>query len=79
MGIELYNGTTQVTGDVTAEIKLWDAGTEVNEKPGFGPNQAPRQSGPNTGTDENGNVMLVNDSFQYPLVSTVIKVSITRQ
>jgi hypothetical protein len=78
-GIELIKGHNLVMGDITDRVFLWDAGTEVNEKPGFGPNQAPRQSGPNTGTDENGNVMFVNDSFQYPLVSDVIKVSITRQ
>ena len=52
MGIELYNNGTRVTGDVTDQVALWDAGTEVNEEPGTGPNQAPRQTGPNTGTDE---------------------------
>ena len=55
-GIPLYDGSgNAVTGDMTAMLNLWDAGTEVNEEPGAGPNQAPRQSGPNTGMDENGN------------------------
>lgn len=78
-GIELFTNGTLVTGDITNEIMLWDAGTEVNEEPGFGPNQAPRQSGPNTGIDESGTVDLVNDGFQYPAVNSVIKVTITQQ
>ncbi|RMH61422.1 MAG: hypothetical protein D6677_11725 [Calditrichaeota bacterium] len=76
MGIALFNNGTAVSGDVTSQIKLWDAGTEVNEKPGFGANQAPRQSGANTGTTENGTVRQVNDGFSYPAVNEVIKVTI---
>ncbi len=75
-GIELFEGRIPVIGDITDMIYLWDAGTEVNEKPGFGLNQAPRQSGPNTGATENGMVEMVNDGFQYPDASDVIKVSI---
>jgi hypothetical protein len=33
---------------------MLDAGTEVNEGLGAGPNQAPRQAAPNSGSDENG-------------------------
>jgi hypothetical protein len=62
MGITLFEADGQpVSGDVTSQIMLWDAGTEVNEKPGFGLHQAPRQSSPDSGMDENGNVRLVND------------------
>ena len=79
-GIALYDGSGNPTiGDVTAMVELWDAGTEVNEEPGVGPNQAPRQSGPNTGPDENGTVELIqdiNDGFTYPANNTVIKVSL---
>ena len=35
-----------VQGDMTAQLALWDAGTEVNEEPGLGPNQGPRQKTP---------------------------------
>ncbi|GJM30180.1 MAG: hypothetical protein DHS20C17_28150 [Cyclobacteriaceae bacterium] len=76
-GIVLYENGSRVTGDVTDQIEFWDAGTEVNEEPGTGPNQAPRQAGPNTGTDENGNVILVSqngDGFVYPAVAEVIQV-----
>ena len=48
-GIALFNGMTPVNGDVTAQVHLWDAGTEMNEEPGVGANQAPRQGGPNMG------------------------------
>ena len=40
--------------DVTADLQLWDAGTEFNEEPGVGPDQAPRQSAANTGRPEIG-------------------------
>lgn len=79
MGISLYQAGTRVTGDVTDQVALWDAGTEVNEEPGTGPNQAPRQSGPDTGTDENGNVILVSESgdgFTYPAVNELIEVEL---
>ena len=33
-------------------VALWDAGTEKNEVPGVGPNQAPRQAAPNTGGND---------------------------
>jgi len=77
MGITLYDNGSRVTGDVTDQLELWDAGTEVNEEPGVGPNQAPRQAGPDTGVDENGNVVLVSqngDGFTYPAVNEVIQV-----
>jgi hypothetical protein len=80
MGIMLFEADGQpVTGAVTSQIMLWDAGTEVNEEPGIGLHQAPRQSGPNDGTDENGNVRLVNDGYSYPTTSEVIEVSISVQ
>ncbi len=80
MGIPLYNSDgSAVTGNVTNQIMLWDAGTEVNELPGIGLNQPPRQAAPNTGTTENGTVRLVNDMFSYPDVSDVIRVTIERR
>ena len=80
MGITLFEADGQpVTGAVTSQILLWDAGTEVNEKPGVGLNQAPRQSGPNVGLDENGTVRLVNDGYSYPATSEVIEVSVSVQ
>lgn len=71
MGIRLYHGATPLSFDATDQIKLWDAGTEVNEYPGAGINQ-----GAGEGTVESKNVMVVNDQFHWPDVSQVIKVTI---
>jgi hypothetical protein len=68
---------TPVTGDVTGQVTLWDAGTEVNQAPGFGPDQAPRQVGSNTGSAENGIVQIVADEFTYPDSSNIIRVIIS--
>lgn len=77
MGIALFNNGVPVTGDVSSMLKLWDAGTEVNEYPGAGNNQAPRQTGPNTGDTEAVKVMVVNDGFTYPAVNELIRVTIS--
>lgn len=77
-GIALFDGKGRpVSGDLTSKLEMWDAGTEVNEEPGFGPNQAPRQAGPNTGTKESMKVGRVSDGFAYPKVADVLKVTIT--
>jgi len=73
-GIPLFTGGTALSGDITSNIMLYDAGTEVNELPGVGLHQPARLNG---GTDENGNVAIVNDGFTYPAVSSVVKITIT--
>jgi hypothetical protein len=65
-----------LTGDITSQFKLWDAGTEVNEEPGLGPNQAHRQVALNTGVEERGLVRLVHDEFVYPSNAQVMRVTI---
>jgi hypothetical protein len=76
-GIALFNSDgTPVSGDVTGQVQLWDAGTELNQEPGVGPDQAPRQAGPNTGPDENGVVQIVSDEFTYPVTAATIRVTI---
>lgn len=79
-GIALFEKGAPIQGDITSRLQLWDAGTEVNEEPGFGPNQAPRQSGPNTGPSERKPVRRiedVKDGFAYPSVDQVIRVTIS--
>ena len=77
-GIPLFTwGWKPVDGDVTRFVRLWDAGTEVNQEPGLGPDQAPRQSGPNTGASEHKRVFPVRDQYTYPATNEVIKVTIT--
>jgi hypothetical protein len=79
-GIDLFDAAKMPTsGDVTGDVMLWDAGTEVNEAPGAGLNQAPRQTAANTGPDENGVVRPVSDAFTYPPVGEVIQVVVSKQ
>jgi len=65
------------SGDFTYKFVLWDAGTEVNQEPGVGFDQAPRQKAPNTGAAENGVVRRVKDGYSYPETSRVLRVTIT--
>ena len=61
-GIALFDAKSKpLGGDITDQFLLWDAGTEKDEEIGIGPNQGPRQKGPNTGEDEHGVVHRVND------------------
>lgn len=75
-GIPLFRGKRPVHGDFTRFVRLWDAGTEVNQEPGLGPDQAPRQSDPNTGESEHKRVLPVHDRYTYPRTNEVIKVTI---
>ena len=91
-GITLYDDHgAPLNGDITDQVFLWDAGTEVNEEPG-GLNQPPAQAGPDTGEDENGVVLLLdsvnrdknglvvpNIKTCYPLVHEAIKVTISNE
>ena len=49
----------------------------INETPGMGQNQAPRQKVPGAGQSENGVVHVVNDGFVYPEVANVLRVTIS--
>lgn len=67
-GIALFDmDGNPISGDITDQISLWDAGTEVNQTPGEGSDQAPRQATPNTGEDEMGVVSLVEDFADYQI------------
>lgn len=76
-GIALFENDQPVRGEITTQLLLWDAGTEVNQEPGIGPDQAPRQKAPNTGTPENGTVRRVQDDFTYPDITDVLRITIT--
>jgi hypothetical protein len=82
-GIALYDANGDpISGDVTDQIQLWDAGTEVNQEPHVGSNTVTNQAAPNTGPAEGGNVVDIADanngvSFAYPPVAEIIKVSVT--
>ena len=77
-GIVLFDSKgNAVSGDVTEKLLLWDAGTEVNEELGVGPNQAPRQGTPNTGAVENGVVHRAKDVRFYGKNADLFRVTIT--
>jgi len=81
-GLDLFTGTTPVTGDVSSSIFLYDAGTEVDQYPGAGADQVIRQSAANSGADDSdSNVRVVTSTFDnVPAdASSVIKVTITAQ
>ncbi len=78
-GLPLFEHDEEaVSGDVTDWIDLWDAGTEINEEPGVGENQAQRQRGANVGLVERGTVARISDvnGYDYPGPSDVIAVTV---
>lgn len=78
-GLRLFDGDTPIEGDVTTHVGLWDAGTEINEHPGHGQNQAPRQSSAGIGLVERGTVVSIDDvnGYEYPAVTDVLKVTLS--
>ncbi|MET0790189.1 MAG: spondin domain-containing protein [Polyangiaceae bacterium] len=83
-GIPLFDGDGEaVTGDVSAQVSLWDAGTEGNEEPGIGPNTVTNQLTPNTGTAGEGKVQLLSavtsDAYPYPAAQSVLKVTLAAE
>ena len=80
-GLALFNENDRpVSGNVTDQVRLYDAGTEGDQAPGVGLDQAPRQSGPDTGPSGEGSVVRVNgsnDGYSYPAPSDILRVTIT--
>jgi hypothetical protein len=66
-----------LSGDVTEAFTLFDAGTEVNEEPGVGTTQAPRQKMPNTGAAERGVVHRAESDAFYARTPQLFRVTIT--
>ncbi len=76
-GVSLFDAKGKpLSADITSQLQLWDAGTEVNEEPGLGPNQAARQPAPNTGPSQHKRIAIVNDAFHYPKTGDVIRVTV---
>lgn len=81
-GMSLFQDGTAVSGDVTENIFLYDAGTEFDEYPGAGLFQVIRQEALNSGeADPNNNVRLIDPSTEssVPETTNVIKVTITSE
>ncbi|HKP12687.1 MAG TPA: spondin domain-containing protein [Blastocatellia bacterium] len=79
-GIELFDASGMpVSGDITPKFFLYDAGTEKDEEPGVGPNQAPRQKGANTGAAQNGVVHKATESSFFNRTAQLLRVTVTPQ
>jgi len=78
-GIDLFNNGKPINGDITGEFMLFDAGTEKDEEPGVGPNQAPRQKAPDTGEAENGKVHAAKNSAFFTRNGELFKITISSQ
>ena len=64
-------------GDITDQFAYFDAGTELNQEPGFGPDQGPRQTGTNTGeADPDTDVRLLDDGFDYPELTDMLRITV---
>jgi len=85
-GIALYDiDGMPISGDVTSQIKLWDAGTEVDQEPGVGADVGPKQASPTQGAaDPNNKVRMVpalapltaGGTFALPAITDMIKVTV---
>lgn len=76
-GIRLFSETGEaVQGDVTSSLSFWDAGTELNEAPGMGPDQAPLQSAPDTGPREGVVSLFSNTTRGLPLAPAIASLTV---
>jgi len=79
-GLPAFTDDQALQGDVTGQLALYDGGTEVNQEPGVGADQAPRQDGPDTGEDEDGVVTRVDGTdaagFAYPAVPDMLSLTV---
>jgi hypothetical protein len=78
-GVDLFNNGKPLSGDITSEFMLFDAGTEKDEEPGVGANQAPRQKTPNTGEAEGGKVHPAKASSFFTRNGELFRITITPQ
>lgn len=78
-GIPLFDGAGVPIAetDVTASLSLWDVGSEANEAPGSGPNQAPRQSAADTGSAEGVIRPHVAPTHALPSATALVHVDVT--
>ena len=81
-GMPLFKNGSPVNGDITNSILLYDVGSEVDQFPGAGLDQAIRQSGPDAGAEDENNVLRRlnfddTDPFEIPPINQVVKVTVT--
>lgn len=65
-GIALFDDDElPVSGDVTDQVTVWDAGTEANQPLGEGSDQAPRQAAPDTGDPDSDDSVRMVGGTEY--------------
>ncbi len=76
-GLNLFRADgTPISGDLTEEAFLWDAGTEANEEPFEGRFQPNRQDSLNSGTPTPlETVRLEDDRFDYPAGTAILRIT----
>jgi hypothetical protein len=75
--IQLFSADGKpISAEYTTQVSLWDAGTEVNEEPGLGPNQGPRQANANAGLTESRAIAHVADQYTYPKTGDVLRLTV---
>lgn len=86
-GIALYDAQgNPVSGDVTSQVALWNAGTEIDQEPGVGDSTGPNQPAPDYGApDPDPTVRQLAQTvtlssgaqFVLPAISQMIQVTLT--
>ncbi len=74
-GMPLFEIGVPRRGDVTADVQLWDAGTERNQAPGMGPHQPMRGMG--IGFPEKGVYTATDSTRSLPAAPAIGKIEIT--
>jgi hypothetical protein len=88
-GIALFDATGMpVSGDVTAQVGLWNAGTEVDQEPAVGLDTGPQQAAPTQGAPDTdptvrpiGPTILLADgtTFVLPAIAEMLRTTLTYQ
>jgi hypothetical protein len=86
-GIALYDQAgAPVSGDVTSQVELWDAGTEIDQEPSVGDATGPQQSAPDVGAaDPDATVRAIavavpltaGGTFTRPATAAMIRATLT--
>lgn len=78
-GIPLFgaDGRALPARDVSDLVYVWDVGSEVNQAPGMGPDQGPRQKGPDTGAAEGVLARYTDTTRAYPSARSIARVSVS--
>ena len=86
-GIALYDANGDpISGDVTDQVKLWNAGTEVDQEPAVGPDTGPQQGAPDQGAaDPDDTVREIpidaplsdGSTFTRPAVADMLQATLT--